>query len=156
LKEGSIVQAKIPEDYRSARALFEEYARALGVDLCFQGFGEELDHLPQMYGAPGGALFLARAGQEAIATVGVRRFSEDTCEMKRLYVRPAFRKTGIGRKLAQTSIDAGRSLRYRRMVLDTLAGMAEARALYASLGFVDIAAYYENPLPGVKYLEKQL
>ena len=91
-----------------------------------------------------------------IATVGVRRFSADTCEMKRLYVRPAFRKTGIGRKLAQTSIDAGRSLGYRRMVLDTLTGMSEARGLYASLGFVEIPAYYDNPLQGVKYLEKQL
>ena len=148
--------AATPGEYASARHLFEEYQCGLGVDLCFQGFSEELERLAQMYGPPGGALFLASDGKQMAGTVAVRRFSEDTCEMKRLYVRPEFRNTGLGRTLAQAAIGAGRSLGYRRMVLDTLAGMTAARALYASLGFSEIPAYYENPLPGVKYLEKPL
>ena len=151
-----ITRADNREAYRAARALFEEYARGLGVDLCFQGFAQELEQLPEMYGPPAGALYLALEGEQAAGTVALRRLSDDTCEMKRLYVRPAFRNTGLGRTLAQAAIDAGRALGYRRMVLDTLAGMTEARALYASLGFTEIPAYYDNPLPGVKYLEKRL
>jgi ribosomal protein S18 acetylase RimI-like enzyme len=152
----TVSAALTPAQYEAGRALLEEYAKALGVDLCFQGFAEELEQLPAMYGPPGGALFLAAVDGEAIGTVAVRRFSDDTCEMKRLYVKPNFRHSGLGRTLARAAIDSGRSLGYRRMVLDTLAQMAEARQLYQSLGFVEIPAYYPNPLPGVKYLEKRL
>lgn len=109
-----------------------------------------------MYGAPGGALVLAYEGDTPIATVGVRKLSADTCEMKRLYVRKEGRGTGLGRRLALAALDEARRLGYRRMVLDTLQTMAEARALYRSLGFTDISPYYANPLPGVAYLEKQL
>jgi ribosomal protein S18 acetylase RimI-like enzyme len=142
--------------YDVARVLIEEYARELGIDLCFQGFAEELGQLATIYGAPDGALFLAHQGAEPIATVGVRRLCSDTCEMKRLYVRKGCRQDGIGRTLALAALDAGRRLGYRRMVLDTLQSMTEARALYRSLGFIEIRPYYPNPLPGVSYLEKSL
>jgi ribosomal protein S18 acetylase RimI-like enzyme len=136
--------------------LIEEYAHELGIDLCFQGFAEELSQLPVMYGAPNGALFLAHQCAEPIATVGVRRLSSDTCEMKRLYVRKGFRQDGVGRTLALAALDAGRRLGYQRMVLDTLQSMTEARALYCLLGFTEIPPYYTNPLQGVSYLGKSL
>jgi GNAT superfamily N-acetyltransferase len=148
--------ATAPEQYEAARLLFEEYATRLGVDLCFQGFAEELRQLPVMYGPPSGALLLVHGADAPVATVGVRRLSADTCEMKRLYVRNSWRKEGLGRKLALAALDAGRRLGYRRMVLDTLQTMSEARALYRSLGFTEIPPYYANPLPGVSYLEKSL
>ena len=152
----TIVPATLPAQYGLARVLFEEYARGLGVDLCFQGFAQELEDLPGMYGAPGGgALLLAYDADTAIACVGVRKLAQDTCEMKRLYVRKEGRGTGLGRRLALAALDEARRLGYRRMVLDTLQTMAEARALYRSLGFTDIPAYYKNPLPGVAYLEKR-
>lgn len=109
-----------------------------------------------MYGAPTGILLLAYREGAPVATVGVRRFSSDTCEMKRLYVRNRWRGEGLGRKLALAAAQAGRRLGYRRMVLDTLQTMTEARALYRSLGFTEIPPYYANPLPGVSYLEKTL
>jgi putative acetyltransferase len=148
--------ATAPEQYEAARLLFEEYATELAVDLCFQGFADELRQLPEMYGGPTGALLLVYAEDAPVAAVGIRRFSADTCEMKRLYVRNSWRRGGLGRKLALAAVDAGRRLGYRRMVLDTLQSMSEARALYRSLGFTEIPPYYANPLPGVSYLEKSL
>jgi ribosomal protein S18 acetylase RimI-like enzyme len=151
----TIARATLPQEFSSARLLFEEYAAGLGVDLCFQGFAEELGDLPAMYGAPSGALLLAFDGEPA-GSVGIRRFSADTCEMKRLYVRQRWRGTGLGRRMALEALEAGKRLGYRRMVLDTLATMTEARALYRSLGFTQTAPYYPNPLQGVAYLERPL
>ncbi|MBI2518620.1 MAG: GNAT family N-acetyltransferase, partial [Opitutae bacterium] len=107
-------------------------------------------------GPPAGCLILGREGAEVVACVGVRRFSADTCEMKRLFVRESARGSGLGRRLAQESVVAGRRLGYRRMVLDTLDSMAAARHVYASLGFREIEAYYENPLEGVRYYGLEL
>lgn len=153
-----LVVAQSAEAFAQGRALFEEYAAQLNVDLCFQGFSAELDRLPEMYGAPGGQLLLAREGDRLLGCVGIRALKADpaSCEMKRLYVRDAARGRGLGRRLALASADAARRLGYTRMVLDTLPQMAEARALYASLGFAPIQPYYTNPVDGVVYLELRL
>jgi putative acetyltransferase len=144
-------------DFEAARVLFREYAAGLDFDLCFQGFEAELDSLPEMYGAPKGCLFLARADERLVGCGALRRLGAgEACEMKRLYVRAEARGTGLGRALAETLIAKGRSLGYAVMRLDTLAHMTAARRLYRSLGFVEIAAYYDNPLPNVAYMELDL
>jgi GNAT superfamily N-acetyltransferase len=144
-------------DFAAARGLFREYAAGLGVDLCFQEFESELDRLPEMYGAPGGCLFVARAGERLVGCGALRRLGAgEVCEMKRLYVRAEARGTGLGRILAESLIAKARGLGYALMRLDTLAHMTAARQLYRSLGFVEIAAYYDNPLPQVVYMELDL
>ncbi len=154
----SLIVASGAAHFADARALFEEYAAQLGVDLCFQGFSAELAVLPEMYAAPAGRLLLAIQDGQTLGCVGVRRLTSDpeACEMKRLYVREAARGTGLGRRLAEASLAAARELGYRRIVLDTLATMTAARALYGQLGFTDRTPYYDNPVPGVAYLERAL
>lgn len=142
-------------DYEVARALFEEYAAGLGFSLCFQGFDRELTVLPEMYGPPGGALFIAEQDRVPVGCVGVRRLSADACEMKRLYVKPASRSGGAGRRLALEALAAAKRIGYRRMVLDTVPSMHAAQALYRSLGFVEIPAYYDGPC-GTIYMERLL
>jgi GNAT superfamily N-acetyltransferase len=152
-----LTEAVRAADFAAAQVLFREYAAGLGVDLCFQGFDAELDLLPEMYGAPEGCLVLARAGERVIGCGALRRLAAgEVCEMKRLYVRAEARGTGLGRLLAESLIAKGRLLGYAVMRLDTLAHMAAARQLYRSLGFVEIAAYYGNPLPNVVYMEFDL
>jgi GNAT superfamily N-acetyltransferase len=151
-----IVEAKTDADFAAGRVLFEEYAAALQIDLCFQNFAAELETLPAMYGAPGGSLLLARAGDTVAGCVGVRSFRDDICEMKRLYARPAFRGTGLGRRLALEITRRAQQLGYRKMVLDTLASMEAAHAIYVSMGFQPASAYYPNPLPDVSYLALDL
>jgi len=143
-------------DIAHVRALFREYAESLGFSLCFQGFEEELASLPGSYAPPRGLLFLARVGGEVAGVVGLRPLDDDACEMKRLYVRPAFRGTGAGGALARAVVEGGRALGYRSMRLDTIRTMTAARALYRALGFVEIPAYYDNPLDDVVFLEKIL
>jgi ribosomal protein S18 acetylase RimI-like enzyme len=158
-----LVRAVAPADVEQVRTLFREYEASLGVDLCFQGFEAELAGLPGAYAPPGGALFLAvdpgaaaPAGAGPLGCVALRRLDADTCEMKRLYLRPAARGRGAGRWLAEAVIAEGRALGYARMRLDTLPSMREAIALYRGLGFEEIAAYYANPVPGALYLERAL
>ena len=143
-------------DMEHVRTLFVEYQQWLGVDLCFQGFDDEISTLPGAYGPPDGRLLLARDGDAIAGGVGLRPLESGACEMKRLYVRPPWRGRGLGRNLAQTVIDEGAAAGYGRMCLDTLPRLAIAASLYRSLGFVEIPAYYENPLDGVTYMQLSL
>jgi GNAT superfamily N-acetyltransferase len=139
------------------REIFREYAASLQVDLCFQGFEAELAALPGEY-APeeGGRLFLAMIDGTVAGCGALRRITDvdhvNACEMKRLFVRRAFRRFGLGRLLAQTLIDAARECGYSNLLLDTLDDMEAARELYTSLGFFEVPPYYFNPIPGAHYL----
>ncbi len=156
-----IVQAVSPEMVEAARALFLEYAASLGVDLCFQNFEAELASLPGDYAPPHGRLLLAYwdkvqnevRNENLAGCVALRQLDDTTCEMKRLYVRPAFRGKKIGHALALAVIAAAREIGYHRIRLDTLPSMAEAQSLYAALGFREISAYRHNPVPGSRFLE---
>jgi putative acetyltransferase len=143
-------------DADTARELFLEYAQSLEFSLCFQYFDTEVASLPGGYAPPSGCLFLAKVGDHAAGCVGVRPLDEARCEMKRLYVRPAYRGTGLGRRLAEAAVDAARRIGYRTMLLDTLPQMRTARALYSSLGFTSCTPYYDNSPIGSECLELNL
>lgn len=131
-----------------ARDLFTEYADAIGVDLEYQGFGAELATLPGPYLPPAGALIIAFAGESAAGCVAMRPLRDHAAEMKRLYVRPTYRGTGLGRHLVETVIGAARDAGYANLYLDTLDTLTAARALYHQLGFVQTAPYNTGYLPG--------
>jgi len=147
-------------DLTTVRTIFREYAQGLGVDLCFQGFDTELENLPGDYGAPRGALLLASVEGQAAGCCALRPLDAadypNAAEMKRLYVRPAFRGLGIGRLLAGAALDAARQAGYDSVLLDTLNDMEAARQLYGELGFTEIPPYYHNPIAGAHYLKADL
>jgi carbonic anhydrase len=152
-----IRQATTRGDIERARALFVEYAQWLKVDLCFQGFADELKSLPGGYAPPRGRLLLAGADGEAFACIALRPMdTAGLAEVKRLYVQPAHRGQRWGHRLAETLIAEARDIGYRELRLDTLEWMAPARALYEGLGFRECAAYYDNPLAGVVYMSLEL
>lgn len=148
--------AATPADFALARTLFLEYAESLGFDLGFQDFASEVDSLPGAYAAPEGCLLLAEEGGEAAGCIAVRPLAADVCEMKRLYVRPAWRGRGAGRDLAGAALREARACGYRRMRLDTVPGMEAAIALYRALGFRAISPYRPNPIPGALFFELDL
>ncbi len=172
-------------ELQAAREVMREYARSLTVDLCFQDFDAELASLPGPYAEPDGALLLALVsaprpaaagrpprgsrkvaephfleGSEVAGCVAMRQLRDvdhaNACEMKRLYVRPAYRRLGLGRRLAQAVIDLATQAGHSAMLLDTLDEMESARELYASLGFQEVPPYYFNPIPGAHYLKVDL
>jgi putative acetyltransferase len=144
----------------TVREIFREYAAGLGVDLCFQQFDEELAGLPGDYGAPRGALLLATVGGQVAGCCALRPLDSadypNASEMKRLYVRRAFRGLGLGRQLVEATLDAARQAGYACVLLDTLDDMEAARTLYEDLGFGEIPPYYHNPIAGAHYLKVDL
>ena len=152
----NIRQANTQDEIAAARVLFEEYAAWLGVDLCFQGFAAELDNLPGLYAPPRGRLLLAWADAGAAGCVALRPLGDSICEMKRLFVRPAFRGQGVGRMLAEEIVAGAKAIGYASMRLDTLPAMSAATSLYESLGFERIPAYYTTPLQDTIFMELKL
>jgi GNAT superfamily N-acetyltransferase len=138
------------------RELVREYEQALGVDLCFQGFAAELAALPGQYAPPRGRLYLAHVDHAIAGCAGLRPASETAAELKRLYVRAAFRGQHLGRKLAERAIADAGAIGFRAVVLDTLPSMKEAHVLYGSLGFRECAPYTASAVPGTQFLELRL
>jgi GNAT superfamily N-acetyltransferase len=147
-----IIRAALLTDLDDVRVMLREYAAWLEVDLCFQNFEEELAGLPGDYAPPRGRLLIA----EGAGCVALRPLEEGICEMKRLYVRPDYRGSGLGRKLVHALIAEAKGIGYRKMRLDTMPKMDRAQGLYGSLGFREIAAYRYNPEPGARFLELEL
>jgi ribosomal protein S18 acetylase RimI-like enzyme len=152
--------AQGPDDIEAVRALFLDYQADLGIDLCFQGFAAELDELPGVYAPPNGAIALALVGGSPAGCCAFRPLEGsdhlNACEMKRLFVRPAFRGFGLGRQLVDLVLSEARLAGYTNMLLDTLTDMEAARALYQEAGFYEVAPYYHNPIAGAHYLKVEL
>ena len=146
--------AQSPDDFATGKRLFLEYAETLGFSICFQNFEQELANIHRQYAPPEGCLLLVNSGRETVGCAGVRRWENDLAELKRMYLRPAYRGGGQGRQLLNTALEQARELGYRRIRLDTLPTMVAAIALYREAGFYDIPAYRENPFEGTLYLEK--
>ncbi len=151
-----IRHAQSAADIEMIRLLFREYEVFLNVDLCFQGFEEELAGLPGRYSLPHGALLLGLIDDTAVGCVALRKLEDRICEMKRLYVKPEARGTGLGRTLVDEIIAAAQQSGYALMRLDTLDTLTEAIRLYQRLGFRQVEPYYDNPLPGALYWELEL
>jgi ribosomal protein S18 acetylase RimI-like enzyme len=148
----AIREANSSAEIGMVRELLLEYQQALGIDLCFQGFAAELENLPGEYAPPRGRLLLARVADDVAGCVALRPLSGDAGEMKRLYVRPAYRALSVGRQLAKRLIVEARAIGYRQILLDTLPEMDKARRLYESLGFIEVAPYRHNPIAGTRFL----
>lgn len=152
-----LIQATSEADVHEVRKLFEEYHEWLGLNLCFQNFEGELASLPGDYAPPDGRLILATENYEVAGCIALRKLNDGICEMKRLYVRPTFRGTGLGLLLATSLIETAREIGYQKMRLDTLPGkMDRAIAMYQRLGFKNIDPYYFNPVENAAFMELEL
>ena len=152
-----IIVANSAPEYAAGATLFQEYALELNVDLSFQNFDEELNQLTLQYGPPQGCLLLAVRGQsDWLGCTGIRKFEVGVAELKRMYVRPAGRGQGLGRRLLENAIREATTRQYQKLRLDTLPSMHRALRLYREYGFCEIPPYRYNPVPGTVYLEKTL
>jgi putative acetyltransferase len=155
-----ITTPQAPQEWDAVRGILREYAETLDIDLCFQGFDDELKSLPGQYAAPRGTMLTAFAGDTLAGCCALRPLDNtdhsNACEMRRLFVRPQFRTLGIGRLLAEAILDTARQAGYSCLLLDTLSDMETARALYRDLGFEEIPPYYHNPIAGSHYLKVKL
>ena len=145
-----------PGDLARVRELFEEYQSSLGISLEFQGFAQELASLPGAYAAPRGALLIAREGDATAGCIALRPLGDGEAEIKRLYVRPTWRGTGLGARLVHAAIERARAAGYRALRLDTLASMEAAMRLYARLGFEETSPYHQATRPGMRFFRKPL
>lgn len=156
----SLRVAESTEELAAIRSLFLDYQADLAIDLSFQGFAQEIDQLPGLYAEPGGVLMLATVDGSAAGCCAFRSLLTsdhlNACEMKRLFVRPAFRGFGLGRLLVEQVMARAELAGYNTMLLDTLSEMEAARTLYQEVGFVEVAPYYHNPVPGAHYLMADL
>ena len=143
----TVRRVEAPEDLAAVRDLWREYWQSFGLPEDFQHFGEELAGLPGVYAADGGALLLALSGPEPAGTIALRRLNEGAGEIKRLYLRPAFRGRGLGRQLVEKVVETAREIGYQELYADTLPAMTDALALYSRLGFQRVAAYSDEPTP---------
>ncbi len=152
-----IKAASAAQDVADARRLIRAYTDALGIDLAFQDLEGELANLPGQYSPPDGAVLIGRDDSgAAIGCVGLRKIGAGVCEMKRLYVAPQARKTGLGRALSEAIIGKARAAGYREMRLDTISDMAAAIGVYRALGFRRIPPYYETPVPDTVFMSLSL
>ena len=151
-----IVPAVSPRDIEAARALFQEYAAGLSVDLCFQNFAEELATLPGNYSPPTGCLLLAKAAGRNIGCIAVRQLEPQVAELKRLYLQPSFRDRGIGKALVQHALAFAREAGYCVIRLDTLREMKSAIALYTACGFKEISPYNAGGPESIQFFELKL
>jgi len=152
-----IIQAETDEQIAEARTIFREYEAWLGLDLCFQGFEEELASLPGKYSPPKGRLYLAYSGDDVVGCIGLRELEPGICEMKRLFLRESARGKGVGNQLIERLIADAHEIGYKKMRLDTYpAKMGKAVSIYESHGFYGIPPYYKNPDEGVLFMELAL
>ncbi|OWQ84722.1 GNAT family N-acetyltransferase [Roseateles aquatilis] len=155
-----LISPDSPLLWEEARLILREYAQSLDIDLDFQNFEQELASLPGEYAPPQGTLMLALVDGQVAGCGGFRPLTDvdyaNACEMKRLFIRPAFRRFGLGRTMAQALIDSATTAGYSSMLLDTLDDMEAARGLYESLGFAEIPPYYFSPVAGAHYLKVDL
>ena len=145
-----------PADIPEVRRMVEEYVAWIGLDLAFQEIDAELEGLPGEYAPRRGALFVAEEDQRLLGTIGLRPFDGAICEMKRLFVRPEARGRGLAKQLIAVALAEARRLEYAEIRLDTLPMMGDAQSLYVSLGFHDIAPYYDTPITGTRFMAKRL
>lgn len=148
-----IVHAVSEEQIGIIRELFIEYARSINVSLCFENLDKEVNDLPGAYAPPHGKLLLAADGSRIAGCAALKKIDDHISEMKRLYVRAEFRGKGVGKKLALRIADEARKIGYERLRLDTLPSMKEAISLYRSLGFEEIPAYRDLPVPGALFMQ---